>query len=352
MSKLQKSAGGRKTFKRIDFKERVIIENRYCIDRKSLSDIAKELERPKSAVSREIDGKPRIGRGKYSAYRAQQVSEDKRKKQGRQSKLEYAPLKNYVISKLRLGWSPEQIMLRLPIDYPRNKKMRISYEAIYQFVYSQVHRGGNGTVKKDCEDLRKYLTRRHTRRQKKGLRKARRLERRISLPSIEDRPKEVDKRKVIGHWEDDTLVSRQSKARIKSVNERVSGLVFFGKTTDGTAKECDRVVLNKLKNIPAAFRKTLTRDRGTENFGYENVEDKLSLACFFAHPYCSQERGSNENANGLLRRYFPKKTDFAKITDEEISRAERLINSRPRKRHCGLTPYEVFYQKTGVALDC
>jgi len=157
---------------------------------------------------------------------------------------------------------------------------------------------------------------------------------------------------VIGHWEDDTLVSRQSKARIKSVNERVSGLVFFGKTTDGTAKKCNRVVLNKLKNIPAAFRKTLTRDRGTENFGYENVEDKLSLACFFAHPYCSQERGSNENANGLLRRYFPKKTDFAKITDEEISRAERLINSRPRKRHCGLTPYEVFYQKTGVALDC
>lgn len=352
MRKSQKRAGGRRTFKRIDFKERVIIENRYCIDRKSLSVIAKELERPKSAISREIDGKPRIGQGKYSAYRAQQASEEKRKKQGRQSKLVHEPLKEYVISKLKLGWSPEQIMLRLPIDYPKDKKMRISYEAIYQFVYSQVHRDGNGTVKKNCEDLRKYLTRRHTRRQKKGLRKARRLERKLSLPSIENRPKEVEKRKVIGHWEDDTLVSRQSKVRIKSINERVSGLVFFGKTTDGTAEECDKVVLDKLKDIPATFRKTLTRDRGTENTGYETIEKELSMDCFFAHAYCSQERGSNENANGLLRRYFPKKTDFAKITNEEISKVERLINSRPRKRHCGLTPYEVFYQKTGVALDC
>jgi len=351
MNKLQKSAGGR-TFKSIDFKERVIIENRYCIDKKLLSVIAIELGRPKSAVSREIDGKPRIGRGKYSADQAQRVSESNRKNQGRKSKLDYAPLKDYTIDKIKLGWSPEQIELRLPIDYPRNKKMRVSYEAIYQFVYSQIHRGGNGTLKKDGEDLRGYLARRHTRRQKKGLRKAQKLERKLSLPSIEDRPKEVEKRKKIGHWEDDTLVSHQSKTRIKSVNERVSGLVFFGKTINGTTKECDKVLVDRLKDIPVKFRKTLTRDRGVENFDYETVEEQLNLSCFFAHPYCSQERGSNENANGLFRRYFPKKTDFAKITEQEISQVEYLINSRPRKRHCGFTPYEVFYQKTGVALDC
>jgi len=351
MNKLQKSAGGR-TFKRITFKERVVIESRYCIDRKKLSAIVIELGRPKSAISREIGGKPRIGRARYSADRAQQVSENNRKNQGRKSKFAYDPLKDYVISRIKLGWSPEQIEWRLPIDYPRDKKMRISYEAIYQFVYSQIHRGGNGTLKKDCEDLRKYLPRRHARRQKKGFRKAQKMERESILPSIEQRPKEVEKRKKIGHWEDDTIVSRQSKNRIKSVNERVSGIVFFGKTINGTAKECDRIVTDRLKNVPANFRKTLTCDRGSENMGYKEIEKKLSMSCFFAHPYCSQERGSNENTNGLFRRYFPKKTDFSKVTDEEITAVEYLINSRPRKRHCGLTPYEVFYQETGVALDC
>jgi IS30 family transposase len=352
MRKLQKSSVSCRTFERLNYKERVIIENRYCIDKKSMRDIAKELSRPPSAISREIEGRPRIGRGKYTADKGQQKAEDGRENQGRKSKLIHQPLKDYVVAKLKLGWSPEQIEWRLPIDYPKNKRMRISYEAIYQFVYSQIHRKGNGMLKKDCEDLRKYLPRRHTRRQKKGFRKAQRLERNLALPSIEDRPKEVEKRKKIGHWEDDTVVSRQSKDRIKSINERVSGIVFFGRTLDGTMEECDKVVVSRLKNIPADFRKTLTRDRGTENMGYEKLEKELSLECFFAHPYCSQERGSNENTNGLFRRYFPKKTDFAKITDQEIAKVEYLINSRPRKRHCGLTPYEVFYQKTGVALDC
>ena len=350
MRKSQKSAKQR-TFGHISYKERVIIENRYCIDKKSVSDIARELGRDKSAISREIEGRPRIGRRRYTADKAQAKAERKKSNQGRKSKFAYKPLKDYVVEKLKLGWSPEQIGIRLPLDYPRDEKMRVSHEAVYQYVYSQIHRGGNGTLKKGCEDLRKYLSKRHTRRQKKGFRRAQKLERVLSLPSIEKRPKEVDKRKRIGHWEDDTLVSRQSKTRIKSINERVSGIVFFGKTQDGTAQECDRVVVDRLEAIPAKFRKTLTRDRGTENLEYKKIEEKLKLSCFFAHPYCSYERGSNENNNGLLRRYFPKKTDFAKITDEELLKAERLINSRPRKRHCGLTPYEVFYQKTGVALD-
>lgn len=350
MIKSQRSARQR-TFERINYKERVIIENRYGIDKKSISDIARELGRDKSAISREIEGRPRIGRGKYTADKAQAKAESKKGSQGRKSKFDYELLKEYAVEKLKLGWSPEQIELRLPIDYPDDERMRVSYEAIYQYIYAQIHRGGNGTVKKNGEDLRNYLPRRHSRRQKKGFRKAQKLERISSLPSIEERPKEVDTRKKIGHWEDDTLVSRQSKARIKSINERVSGIVFFGKAQDGTAQECDEIVIDRLKNIPTEFRKTLTRDRGTENFGYKKVEEKLKLSCFFAHPYCSHERGSNENANGLLRRYFPKKTDFKKVTDEDLFKAEYLINSRPRKRHCGLTPYEVFYQKTGVALD-
>lgn len=329
----------------------MIIENRYCIDKKTVTDIAKELDRPKSAVSREIGGKPRIGRGKYRADTRQTEVEERRGNQGRKTKFDYTPLKEYAITKLKLGWSPEQIEIRLPIEYKKDKGMRISHEAIYQYVYRQIHRGGNGKLKEGCEDLRMYLSRRHARRAKKGFRKARKMERNSSLPSIELRPKEAEKRKIIGHWEGDTLVSRQSANRIKSLNERVSGVTFFGKTKDGQAKECDRVIIRRLENIPSSYRKTLTQDRGTENIEYKNVEMKLGISCFFAHPYSSYERGSNENVNGLFRRFFPKGTDFSKITDAEISKVEYLLNTRPRKRHCGLTPFEVFYQLTGVALD-
>lgn len=321
------------------------------MDRRHISDIARELRRPASAVSREIGGKPRVGRGKYSADAAQARVERNRRNHGRKTKFEHEPLRMYVVEKMKLGWSPEQIELRLPIDYPDDTHMRISYEAVYQHVYAQVYRGGNGYVKQGREDLRPYLARRHTRRAKKGFRKAQKMERNTSLPSIELRPKEADKRVVLGHWEGDTVVSRKSLARVKSINERVSGAVFFSKTSDGTARACNKVLIERLLDIPSPYRKTLTQDRGSENHEYEEVENALGIGCFFAHPYCSHERGSNENTNGLLRRYFPKGTDFGKIKDQEISRVEYLINSRPRKRLGGLTPYEVFYQITGVALD-
>lgn len=145
-------------------------------------------------------------------------------------------------------------------------------------------------------------------------------------------------------------MSRASKPCIKSTNERVSGVVFFGKTKDGTAKAGDIVLFEKLNQIPQEHRKTLTRDNGSENKEYKKVEQELGLSVYFAHPYHSWERGSNENCNGLLRRFFPKGTDWSTITDEEIAEAEHLINSRPRKRLGGLTPYEFFYQETGVAL--
>jgi len=348
---MRKQSKKTRVFERISFKERVIIENRYCVDKRKITAIALELDRPKSAISREIGGKPRIGRGKYRADVRQKEVEDKRNNQGRKSKLIHEPLKDYVVTKLKLGWSPEQIEIRLPIEYKENKTMRISYEAIYQYVYSQIYRKGNGIVKPNCEDLRIYLPRRHVLRAKKGFRKAQKLERAGILPSIEDRPKEADKRKEIGHWEDDCIVSRQSKDRIKSVNERVSGVVFLGKMKDGTQEESTRVLCDKLKSIPTPYLKTLTRDRGTENMGYLEIQKELAIDVYFAHAYASYERGSNENLNGLVRRFFPKKTDFSKVTDAELLKVEYLLNTRPRKRLGGKTPLEVFLEKTGVALE-
>ncbi|MEK7066709.1 MAG: IS30 family transposase [Patescibacteria group bacterium] len=306
MKNKQKKKGN----KRLDLSERIQIEIKYS-QGLNLGEIAKHLGkgRNKSTISREIDGRPRKGFGKYQAYQANCRAVKREESRGKRDRL-------------------------------KNEDIRI---------YSQVNRGGNGKVKNGCEDLRPYLARRHTRRQKKGFRRAQKAERAI-LPSIDDRPKIVEKRKEIGHFEGDTIVSKESKPRLKTLNERSCGVVLIGKTKDGTTEECNRVALERLTEFPEEYRKTLTQDRGTENFDYKPLEETLGISCYFAHAYCSQERGSNENLNGLIRRYFPKGTDFSKVSDEEIMRVECLLNNRPRKRFGGLTPLEVLFMKTGVAL--
>lgn len=334
----------------LSLRERTIIEIRWR-EGKKITAIAKEIQRNKSSISREIGGKPRKGRGAYNAERAEKAARSRIANRGNTPVMERRKnLKEYVTAKLKIGWSPEQIEIRLPIEYPDDETMRISDEAIYQDVYRRVHRYGNGSVKKGEEDLRIFLPRRHKRRAKKGARKAQKIAKDSRLPSIETRPPIVNVRSRVGDWEDDTLVSRKGKARVKSANERKTGIFFFGKTKNGTAKECDIVLKKRLSAVPKKYRKTLTRDRGSENMAYEEVEKELTVSCYFAHPYSSGERGSNENGNGLLRRFFPKKTNWDMISDEDIAKAEYLINSRPRKRLGGLTPYEAFYKETGVAL--
>lgn len=336
----------KRRFKQLTLSDRVKIEVRYR-DGLSFRDIAVYLGNGRTAgsICREIGGKPRKGVGKYQAY----VSNGKaleRRYGKKPNRLKNDQIRTYVTEKMKIGWSPEQISIRLPIDHCGSK---ISYEAIYQFVYAQIRREGNGKVKEGCEDLRPYLPRRQKRRKAKGFRRAQKAERPV-LPSIEDRPAIVEKRKRIGDWEDDTMVSRQSVERLKTINERVSGIVLIGKMNDGTIYESNRVVNERLREMPEHVRKTLTRDRGVENFGYHELEKNLDITCYFAHAYCSQDRGSNENVNGLIRRFFPKKTDFRKVSSDEIRRVEYLLNTRPRKRHGGRTPLEVLWEKASVAI--
>jgi IS30 family transposase len=336
-------------WKQLSLDERIRIEIRYR-DGCSLREIAAELGNGRTAgtVSREIAGRPRKGSGRYEARRSHETALEKRIGK-RSERLKNERVRTYTVENLKNGWSPEQVSLRLPIDYPGET---ISYEAIYQYVYAQVHRDGYGSMKPGREDLRPFLPRRHKRRAKKGLRKAQKLERMEALPSIENRPKTIEERKEVGHWEDDCIVSRESKFRLKTINERATGILFVAKMEDGSIEQSNEAVQNRFVKIPETLRRTLTRDRGSENLGWRELEESLGLSCYFAHPYCSHERGSNENLNGLVRRYFPKKTDFAKVSDEDIRKVEYLINARPRKRFGGKTPYEVFFEKTGVALDC
>ena len=313
----------------------------------SIRSIAAAIGRSPSSVYREIKRNKPQERNLYTPRLANERALKNRKLRGREKRLKNKELREYAVEKLKLGWSPEQIAETVEKAIGIN----ISHEAIYQYVYAQVHQGGHGHVKPGREDLRPYLARRHKRRAKKGMRKSHRIDK-GPLPSIDDRPEEVDARVEIGHWEDDCIVSRASLDRLKTINERVSGIVFITKIKNGTIKETNSALCDRLESLPEQHRKTLTRDRGSENLGYEELEQELGIRCFFAHAYSSWERGSNENVNGLIRRFFPKKTDFRTITDKEIRAVEYLINSRPRKRLGWKTPYQVFYELTGVALQC
>ena len=307
----------------------------------SIRHIARVLDRSPSSVSREIKRNNPPHRHRYTPRVAHARALLYRKRRGRMKLEKDAVLRAHVISHLKLGWSPEQIA---------HTSNLISHEAIYQYIYAQVYQEGYGYLKPGREDLRPYLARRKKRRMRKGLRMSYRIEK-GRLPSIDMRPKEVERRMSIGHWEDDSIVSSLTNpVRLRTTNERMSGVVFIAKTHDRTMHEANRITKERLGSLPHHLRKTLTRDRGAENMGYKQLEKELGIRCFFAHAYHSWERGSNENTNGLIRRFFPKGTDFRAIPDEEIQRVEYLLNSRPRKRLGWKTPYQVFYEKTGVAL--
>jgi IS30 family transposase len=313
----------------------------------SLRKIADELGRSPSSISRELK---RNQTPKKQLYRPR-LANDKaleRRTHRQDRKLDSNNrLKAYVVAQLKLGWSPEQIAANAQ-QYVGES---ISYEAIYQYVYAQVHRGGRGYVKPGKQDLRPYLARRHNRRLKQGFQKPHRICK-GPLPSIDDRSEEVLERNVVGHWEDDSIVYTPTcPVRLRTTNDLASGVVFIAKTKHATMADANRITKERLGGLPLELRKTLTRDRGSENMGYIELEDTLGVTCYFAHAYHSWERGANENVNGLIRRFFPKGTDFRTLSDVEIARVEYLLNSRPRKRLGWKTPYEVFYELTGVALE-
>ena len=329
-------------YKHLSIEEREKIQD-LLWQKKSIRSIAEALGRSPSSITREIKCNIPL-QSKYTPRLANERALSKRKSRGRKLRLRSNFIRRYVIDHLKSGYSPEQISGRLHYEY---LDQNISHEAIYQYIYNNVYRGGYGYMKPGYVDLRIYLKRRHKQRQKHGTRKHQRIFKPKGL-SIDDRPSEVETRKTIGHWEGDSVVSRKSKVGLNTLVERKTGLVFISKIQNGTAQETSEVVLQRLQDLPKAFRKTLTVDNGTENFGYQNIKEALDVSCYFAHPYHSWERGTNENTNGLIRWYFPKGTDFATISNETIQAVERALNNRPRKRLGWMTPLEAF--NLGVAL--
>ena len=164
---------------------------------------------------------------------------------------------------------------------------------------------------------------------------------------IDQRSVIVDKRIRYRDWEGDSMVGYKHQGRFVTQVERKSRYLLAERTIDGTAKSFNKANLSLFKKIPNKDIKTMTLDNGSENSQFKIRENSLSISLFFAKPYASYERGTNENTNGLLRRYFPKGTNFLKVTKEELDKAVYLLNHRPRKCLKYRTPFEVFNSITG-----
>lgn len=302
----------------------------------SVRSIARQLNRSHTSILRELNRHNRDRTYQYKPRLAQERALIRRKSRGRTQRLKNEAVRDYVIFRLKKKWSPEQISGRIFRDIGEC----ISHEAIYQFIYYQVHRDGYGYLRPGCEDLRSCLRRRRKRRIRKGLRLCQKLPKFQGI-SIDQRSSLVNERKRFGDWEGDSVESINHKPGINTLVERKSGLTFITKLKDKTSASTTAVINHRFKNLPTNLKLTLTMDNGSENSGWKEVEQLTNTKCYFAHPYHAWERGSNENTNGLIRDYFPKKTDFSMIPEEEIQFVEYELNTRPRKRLNYLTPLEV-----------
>lgn len=308
-------------------------------EKRSIRDIAEDLKRSASSVSREIKKNlDSLNRRMYIPRTAHQRALQKRKSRGRQDRLKNSLTRSYVVSHLKLRWSPEQIAGRIQESIPGAS---ISHEAVYQYIYYQIYREGYGYLKPGCEDLRPYLRRRKKRRTRKGQRKCQRIFKPRGV-SINERPKIINERMRLGDWEGDTIESRDHKPGINTLVERKTGIVLITKLRDRTSQATAEVVGTRMSELPREARLSLTIDNGPENQDWKRMEKEACLKCYYANAYHSWERGTNENTNGLIRDYFPKKTDFTAISQEQLKEVESLLNNRPRKRLGWLTPSEVF----------
>jgi IS30 family transposase len=243
-------------------------------------------------------------------------------------------LKKYIVKKTKRYWSPEQISGRLERNWPDDKNRQIGKDSIYKFVYAE------------RKDLVKYLRcRKGKYRRRYGTRIREKQREALKKRRIDQRPEIVEKRERIGDWEGDTIVGKERTKQILTHVERKSGLLLADKLEHSTAEETKNKTIERFDKIPKNKKYTATYDNGTTFSEHEMTEKKTGIEIYFAWPYHSWERGANENANGLLRQFFPKKSSFAMITQEAVDEACGLINNRPRKRLGYLTPNEVFFRQ-------
>jgi IS30 family transposase len=297
------------------------------------AEIGRRLKRHRATIGRELK---RFGKHpSWPCYRhylpdaAEGLARARRGKQRGFRWTRHRPLLAYVLGKLRQEWSPEQIAGRIRDDFPKDASMRVSHQSIYRYVKANRQAGGTlwKRLRQACKLRRKpYGT---------GPRRCRIPDR----VGIEQRPKPVESRRHKGHWEADTMMA--TNGRLATFVERKSRYVVVSRLPDGRAVELNAAAVRCFRKIPRRWRKTITSDNGSEFIEHKALGSRLGFKTFFANPYSSWERGTNENTNGLIRQYLPRETDLSRLSYQRVARIAAKLYNRPRKCLAYRTPAEV-----------
>lgn len=294
----------------------------------SIRDCARLLGFSPSGISKEI--KRNGGRDNYSPYQAHKKYLALRKAANQHCRILGSDgfITSLVVTLLELKWSPEQITGR--IEHELKEKL-ISTASIYNYANND-------------KELSKLLARKHNkyRRTKAGNDRKKAREEESTKKSINDRPLIINKRKRVGDYEGDTIVGQERTVRILTHVERKYGFLLADMLYDVTAEKISLKTVKAFEQIPDNKKFSITYDRGCEFADHEITERKTKMDIYHANPYHSWERGTNENTNGLIRRYYPKGTLFANIKEEELADVVEQINHRPRKRLGYKSPHEEF----------
>lgn len=304
----------------------------YLKEKINYSEIWRRLNRKPSTIQREVE---RYKSKKTWIYHSKTAINERKKKRSFVNKNNKQRIKkdneskfliNYILSKIKKYWSPEQISWRLRVKH----NITLSKDTIYKFIYEEYPQ----LIKKYFR--RKWKKYQHHRKEKYQL---------MNRKMIDSRPEVVNSRERIWDWEWDTVVWIRwwTKEVILTNVERKSWFLLWKKIKDKSWESVLDATIDLFKNIPKCKQKTMTYDNGKEFSQHAMIEYLTYLNVYFAHPYASWERGTNENTNGLLRQFLPKGTDFHSISQKYLQSCIRLLNSRPRKRLNFLSPYEVFH---------
>jgi IS30 family transposase len=321
-------------YQRITLFEREEI-SRHLASGHSLRVIAASLNRAPSSVSREIRQSGVVDLKYYRAIFAQWQSNKMRHKLRKNRKLiTNIPLRKIVFYYLSKNWSPEQIAKRLIMLYPNDMDMHISHEAIYSYLYILPR----GKLKRQ---LISHLRRHHKHRRKgnKGRKKSGPV---TDFFSIEERPAEVADRAIPGHWEGDLIIGSRNASALGTLLERTTRMAFLVKLENQDARLVRKAFAEEFRRLPKGLKRTLTYDQGQEMSQHKLFTKETDITVYFAHPHSPWERGSNENTNALIRQYFPKGTDFSKISNNRLKEVQDELNDRPRKTLSWYTPHEKF----------
>jgi IS30 family transposase len=322
-----------KKHRRLTLKERVIIQT-LLIEKKSKSYIAIRLGRTRSTIGREVNKWVQKKEDNYDAELSHWCAkEDYLNKRNLDKISTYSLLKFFVYRGLLSNWTPEQISGRLKELYPNDQIMSISHEAIYRHIYTRPQARLNKKLIKLL--VRKKTRRRAPKKRRGGGSKI------INQVSIDNRPQHIELRNEVGHWEGDLVIGKNHKSAIGTIVERKTRFTLIVKLESKKAGEVANEfskILNKLNPI---YKKTMTYDNGIEMARHEKITKNTGMKIYFAHPYSSWERGTNENTNGLIRRYLPKGTNFNEIHINQLQIIQEKLNNRPRKIIGYKTPKEM-----------